>query len=97
MKMIKKHGVEDNLFEQIEKFNGIGYFIDNFIEHAYQFGMLDEKRTGKMRDINNAFVYHSTNEWISINGDEKNKIIEVKHNTRRKRKATTKIFVTQNN
>ena len=61
MKMIKKHGVEDNLFEQIEKFNGIGYFIDNFIEHAYQFGMLDEKRTGKMRDINKDFVYHSFN------------------------------------
>ena len=42
-----------------------------------------------------AFVYHSTNEWISIYGDVKDEIIEVKHNTRRKRKATINIFVTQ--
>ena len=28
-------------------------------------------------------------------GDVKNKIIEVKHNTRRKRKSTTNVFVTQ--
>ena len=45
MKMIKKHGVEDNLFEQIEKFNGIGRFIEEFIKQAHQFGMLDEKKS----------------------------------------------------
>ena len=27
MKMIKIHGVEDHLFDQIKKFNGIGCFI----------------------------------------------------------------------
>ena len=48
-----------------------------------------------MRDRKKTFIHHSTNELISRNGDVKNKIIEVKHNTRRKRKATTNIFVTQ--
>ena len=53
MKMIKIHGVEDNLFDRIKKFNRICYFIDDFIEQAHQFGALDEKRTGKLRDIIN--------------------------------------------
>ena len=39
--------------------------------------MLDEKRTGKMRDRKEAFVHHSTNEWISINSAVKNKNNEV--------------------
>ena len=43
-----------------------------------------------MRDIKITFVHHSTKEWISINGDVKTIIIEVRHNTRRKRKAKTK-------
>ena len=47
MKMTKLHRVEDQLFQQIEKFNGIGCIIEDFIEQAHQFGMLDEKRTGK--------------------------------------------------
>ena len=49
-KMITIHGVEDHLFEQIEKFNVIGCFIEDAIEQAHQFRTLDEKRTGKMRD-----------------------------------------------
>ena len=53
MKIRKIHGVEDYLFEQIQKFNGIGCFIKDFIEQAHQFGMLDEKRTGKTRDRKN--------------------------------------------
>ena len=73
----------------------LAIFIEYFIEQAHQFGMLDEKRTGKMIDRKKAFVHHSKNEWIPINDDVKHKIIEVKHNTRRKRKATANIFVTQ--
>ena len=53
MKIRKIHGVEDYLFEQIQKFNGIGCFIKDFIVQAHQFGMLDEKRTGKTRDRKN--------------------------------------------
>ena len=50
MKMLKLHGVEDHLFNQIEKSNGIGCFIEDFIEQVHQFGMLDEKRTSKIKD-----------------------------------------------
>ena len=50
MQMIKIHGVEDHLFDQIKHFNGIGCFIEDFIKHAHQFGNLDESRTGKLRD-----------------------------------------------
>ena len=37
MKMIKKHGVEDHLFDQIKKNNGIGCSIEDSIEQAHQF------------------------------------------------------------
>ena len=94
MKIIKIHGVEDQLFDQIEKCDGIGCFVENFIKRVHQFEMLDENRTGKMRDKKKYFVHHSINEWMSINGDVKNQNIEAKHNTRRKRKVTTNIFVT---
>ena len=60
MKMIKIHGVEDHLFDQIKKFNRIDYFVKNFIEQVHQFGALDEKRTGKLRDRSKAFQSHST-------------------------------------
>ena len=76
MKMIKIHGVEDYFFDQMKKFNGIGCFIEDFIEQAHQFGALDEKRTGKLR------------EWIGSNGCVRNRIIEVNDNSKRKRKGT---------
>ena len=50
MQMIKIHGVEDHLFDQIKHYNGIGCFIEDFIEQEHQFGNLDESRTGKLRD-----------------------------------------------
>ena len=43
MKILKIHGVESLFFCQIEKFNGISCFIEDFIEQAHQFGILDEK------------------------------------------------------
>ena len=50
MQMKKIHDVENRLFDQIKHYNGIGCFIEDFIEHAHQFGNLDESRTGKLRD-----------------------------------------------
>ena len=47
--MLKIHGIEDHLVNQMRKFNGIGCFIEDFIEQAHQFGMKDEKRTANMR------------------------------------------------
>ena len=42
-KTVKLHGIKDYVLDQIEKYNGIGFFIEDFIEQAHQFGMLDEK------------------------------------------------------
>ena len=38
--------------------NGIGCFIEDFIEQAHQFGILDRKRTNEMRDIKRALLNH---------------------------------------
>ena len=35
MQMIKIHGVEDHLFDQIKHYNGISCFIEYFIEQAH--------------------------------------------------------------
>ena len=51
-KMVKNHEIEDYLLDQIKKHNGIGCFIEDFIEQAHQFGILDEKRPANMRDRN---------------------------------------------
>ena len=53
MQMIKIHGVEDHLFDRIKHYNGIGCFIEDFIEQARQFGNIDESKTGKLRDREN--------------------------------------------
>ena len=34
-KMVKIHGIEDHLLDQIKKYNGIGCFIKDFIEQAH--------------------------------------------------------------
>ena len=49
------------MFDQIEIFNGIGFFIEDFIEYTRQFGMLDGERTGKMIDRKKSFLHHSIN------------------------------------
>ena len=46
-KILKTYGVEDHLFKQIKKYNGIGCFIEDFIKQVHQYGILDEKRTKK--------------------------------------------------
>ena len=72
--------------DQEKKDNGIGCFIEDFIEQAHQFGMLDEKRTANMRDRTKASFSHSKNESISNNGEVKLKIEQVRMQTRWKQK-----------
>jgi len=79
---------------KLKKINGIGCFIEDFIEQAHQFGALDKRRTGKLRDRSKAFQSHSTNEWIGLNGCVKKRIIEVNVNSKRKRNGTN-IFLTK--
>ena len=86
MQMIKIHGVEDHLFDQIKHYNGIGCFVEDFIEQAHQFGNLDESRTGKLREKEKSFNHHSTYEWIGLNGNVIKKTVEVKENSKRKMK-----------
>ena len=86
MQIIKMHGVEDRLFDQIKHYNGIGCFIEDFIEQAHQFGNLDGSRTGKLRDREKAYNHHSTYEWIGLNRNAIKKTIEEKENSKRKLK-----------
>ena len=47
----------------MERWNGIGDFLEDFIEQAHQFGMKEEKRTANMRDQVRAANSHSKWEW----------------------------------
>jgi hypothetical protein len=42
MNMPKIHGLEDHLIATMEQWNGIGDFLEDFIEQAHQFGMREE-------------------------------------------------------
>ena len=93
--MIKIRVIEGHLFDQIKKNNGIGCFIEDFIEQAHQFGVLDEKRTGKLRDRLKVFQSHSTNEWIGLNDCVRKRIVEVNDNSKRNRNGTNKQYCTR--
>ena len=72
--------------DQIKKYNGIGCFIEDFIEQVHQFGMLDERRKVNTRDRTKTSFYHFKNESISNNGEIELKIGQVRMQTRRKQK-----------
>ena len=74
MQMIKIHGVEDRLFDQIKHYNGIGCFVEDLIEQAHQFVNLNESRTGKLRDREKAYNHHSLYVWIDLIGNVIKKI-----------------------
>ena len=82
-KMPKIHGIEDHLLDQIIKYNGIGCFIEYFIEQTYQYGMLEERKSANMIDREKAAHNHSKVEMIRNNDKVINKIIEIERNTRR--------------
>ena len=82
-KIPKIHGIEDHLLDQIIKYGGIGCFIEDFIEQAHQYGMLEERKSTNMTDRVKAAHNHSKMEMIRNNGKVINKIIEVKRKTRR--------------
>ena len=69
--MVKIHEIEDYLLNQIKKYNGTGCFIEDFIEQAHQFGMLDEKITANMKDRVKVSFNHSKMESISNNSEVK--------------------------
>jgi hypothetical protein len=88
MKMPKIHGLEDHLAAMMEQWNGIGDFLEDFIEQVHQFGMKEEKRTANMRDRVRAANSHSKWEWADkMSSDVRIAKEEMTKKTSRKRKA----------
>jgi hypothetical protein len=88
MKMPKIHALEDHLAAMMERWNGIGDFLEDFIEQAHQFGMKEEKRTANMRDRVRAANSHSKWEWADkMSSDVRVAKEEMTKKTSRKRKA----------
>jgi hypothetical protein len=58
-RMPKIHGLEDYLITMMEQWNGIGDFLEDFIEQAHWFGTREAKRTANMRDRVRAANSHS--------------------------------------
>ena len=56
---------------QVEKYNGIECYIEGFIEQVHQFEMIDERRTGNIRDRVKASINHTKMEIFSLNGEVK--------------------------
>ena len=84
----KIHGMEDHLLEQMERFNGIGDFLEDFVEQSHQDGVRDELRTRNLKR-SRAFISHSHWEWKRnqlsiIKAKEK---INLKIRQRKKRKT----------
>ena len=59
----KIHAVEDHLIYLMMLWNGIGCFLEDFVEQSHQTGKLEEKRTGHMGDRQQAAISHSRHEW----------------------------------
>ena len=99
-KMPKIHGIEDHLLDQIIKYSGIGCFIEDFIEQAHQYGMLEERKSANMRDRAKAALNHLKMEMVRNNGQVINKILEVIRQTSRgikKRKLLDTKTINNNN
>ena len=92
--MPKIHGIEDHLLDQIIKYDGIGYFIEDFIEQVHEYEMLEERKLANMRNRNKATNNHSKIGMIRSNGKVINKIFEVKRKTRRVQKKRRSIDAT---
>ena len=88
MKMPKIYGLEDHLIATMEQWNGIGNFLEDFIEQVHQFGMKEEKRTANMRDRVRAANSHSKWEWADkMSSDVRIAKEEMTKKTSWKRKA----------
>ena len=44
-KMVKIHGIEDHLLDKIKEYNGIGCFVEEFIEQMLQYGKVNKKNS----------------------------------------------------
>jgi hypothetical protein len=91
MRMPKIHAVEDHLLWQMALYQGIGDFIEDFIEQAHQIGRTEDTRTRNMRDRRLAALSNSKWEWITLHADVIGAMRVKKENTKkRKRKEPSK-------
>ena len=86
MKLLKIHGIEDHLLPQMERFKGIGDFLEDFIEQAHQFGKDEEARTRNMPNRERAALSHSRWERAGQHTAVVKAKEEMKQKTTRKRK-----------
>jgi hypothetical protein len=61
--LVPIHGLPDHLIASVEQCNGIGDFLEDFIEQAHQFGIEEEKQAANMRDRVRAANSHLKWEW----------------------------------
>ena len=59
--MVTIHGIEDYLLDQINKYNGIGCLVEDFIEQTHQFGMIDGKKPSKYERQSKNIIYSFKN------------------------------------
>ena len=79
MKGLKIHAIENHLIGQMQGMNGIGDYLEDFVEQGHQKGVRDEGRT-KGLSRGRAFASHARWEFNSNNV----KVIEAKMNIRNK-------------
>ena len=84
----KIHGMEDHLVEQMQRYNGIGDFCEDFIEQAHQYGVQEELRTRNLIR-NKAYKSHSKWEFASNQVGVQKAKDEIKKLSSRKRKIGT--------
>ena len=58
----KIHAIADHLVALMTKWNGIGCFLEDFVEKEHQTGKLEEKRTGHMGNKNRQALSNSRHE-----------------------------------
>ena len=59
----KIHAVKDHLLSLMKNWNGIGCFLEDFVEKEHQTGKLEDKRTGNMGNNNRRASSNSRHEW----------------------------------
>ena len=83
MNMIIIHDIVDHLMNQIIGLNGIVNFIEDFIEEAHKFSMIDEQNL-KRKERGKNVINHSQVELDTLYVGVRWRKVEILHNTRKK-------------
>ena len=83
MNMIIIHDIVDHLMNQIIGRNGILYSIEDFIEEAHKFNMIDEQNL-KRKERDKNVINHSQVELDTLYVGVRWRKVEILHNTRKK-------------